>query len=130
MLLTPKFSSLSGVGNVQHTAPRWRLPPVYRHSPDRPPAWDGRQQEAGGKGKGGSDGWGETGQMFLEWDTGVIDVDWNLKGEHSPGASCSAWKTGCFSWGRGSPCLAKLMWRCEALRGSPHLSSVINPCLP
>lgn len=47
-------------------------------------------------GEGGQHGcvWGETGQMFLEWDTGVIDADWNLKGEHSPRASCSGWKMG------------------------------------
>lgn len=44
---------------------------------------------------------GQTGQMFLEWDTGVIDADWNLKGEHSPRASCSGWKMGVCVCGGG-----------------------------
>lgn len=39
--------------------------------------------------------------MFLEWDTGVIDVDWNLKGNipHVPWALGGKWAV--FHGGRG-----------------------------
>lgn len=44
--------------------------------------------------------------MFLEWDTRVIGADWNLKGEHSPRASCSGWKMGVCVLGRGCDSLS------------------------
>lgn len=74
-----------------HHQPVFRL--NYRHKLGEARKARDRGWWMGGGGQHGC-GWGETGQMFLEWDTGVIDADWNLKGEHSPRASCSGWKMG------------------------------------
>lgn len=75
-----------------------KAPEAHGQQPER---WGaGLRRLVGGP---GCEGWGETGQMFLEWDTGVIGVDWNLKGEHSPRALSSGWKMLRFSWGLGAP---------------------------
>lgn len=102
-------------------------PPSYRH---RPECKDGDCGRLLGR-EGGGDGWGETGQMFLERDTGVTDADWNLKGEHSPRAWGSGWKMDGFSWGGGLPVLPSECERPASSLPGPHTCPMaLTPAFP
>ena len=61
-------------------------------------------------------------QARCSWNGhGVIDVDWNLKGENSPRALGSGWKVGCFFMVGGVlPVLPNSSERAASALPGPH----------